>query len=103
MRIRDSYFSEVPTFKSRCLYAQFTNSYDIDAEAAWGYKDAAMDLLENHRPAEELVEYIEQHSKENELLSEYDRAYISAYKDYIKQEKENTANESIWKTINYTK
>ena len=40
MRIRDSYFSEVPTFESRLLYAQFTNSYDIDVEAAYGYKDA---------------------------------------------------------------
>ena len=65
----------------------FTNSYDIDAEAAWGYKDAAMDLLENHRPVEELVEYIEQYSKENESLSDYVRAYLSAYKDYIKQER----------------
>ena len=103
MRIRDSYFSEVPTFKSRCLYSMFTNSYDIDTEAAWGYKDAAKELLESHRSVEELDEYIEQYSKENEPLSDYDRAYISAYKDYIKQEKENTANESIWKTINYTK
>ena len=94
MRIRDSYFSEVPTFKSRCLYAQFTNSYDIDAEAAWGYKDAAMDLLENHRPVEELVEYIEQYSKENEPLTDYDRYYIQAYRDYIKQEmKESITNE----------
>ena len=94
MRIRDSYFSEVPTFKSRCLYAQFTNSYDIDAEAAWGYKDAAMDLLENHRPVEELDEYIEQYSKENEPLTDYDRYYIQAYRDYIKQEmKESITNE----------
>jgi hypothetical protein len=87
MRIRDSYFSEVPTFESRLLYAQFTNSYDIDAEAAWGYKDAAKELLESHRPVKELDEYIEQYSKENEPLSDYDRAYISAYKDYIKQER----------------
>lgn len=95
MRIRDSYFSEVPTFKSRYLYAQFTNSYDIDAEAAWGYLAGAEICLEGNKSIEELEGYIEQYSKENELLSEYDRAYISAYKDYIKQEKENTANESI--------
>lgn len=94
MRTRDFCFTEVPTFQTRLLYAQFTNSYDCDAEAKFGYLDAAKECLEGYKPIEELYEYIEQYEIDNSPLDEYDRAYILAYKDFIKQEqKESATNE----------
>ena len=89
MRIRDSYFLNIPTFELRLMYAQFTNSYDCDAEDAMAYKDGANKCLEGNMSAEELAEYIETYSKENEPLSSYDKAYILAIKDYLKQEVTN--------------
>lgn len=89
MRIRDSYFLNIPTFELRLMYAQFTSSYDIDAEEAMAYKDGANKCLEGNMSAEELAEYIETYSKENEPLSSYDKAYILAIKDYLKQEVTN--------------
>lgn len=84
-RTRDSFYLNVPNFNDRLLYAQFTSSYDIDAEAAWGYKDGANKCLEGNMSAEDLIEYIESYSKENEPLSSYDKAYVQAIKDYIQE------------------
>lgn len=89
MRIRDNCYLNIPTFELRLMYAQFTSSYDIDAEASWGYEDGANKCLEGNMSANDLTEYIESYSKENELLSSYDKAYVQAIKDYIKQEATN--------------
>lgn len=96
MRTRDYCFSKVPDFQSRLLYAQLTSSYDYDAESAFGYRDAARECLETYKPIEELEEYIEKYSKDNGPLDSYDKAYIQAYRDFIKQEqlkKESATNE----------
>ena len=85
MRIRDSYFLNIPTFELRLMYAQFTSSYDIDAESAYGYVDGASKCLEGNMSAKDLTEYIESYSKENEPLSSYDKAYVQAIKDYIQE------------------
>lgn len=84
-RIRDSFYLNVPNFNDRLLYAQLTSSYDIDAEAAWGYQDGVNKCLEGNMSAEDLIEYIESYSKENEPLSSYDKAYVQAIKDYIQE------------------
>ena len=69
------------------MFAQLLSPYDIHYDYAAGYKDAVREIEESNKTVEELDEYIEQYSKENEPLSDYVRAYISAYKDYIKQER----------------
>lgn len=88
-RIRDSFYLNVPSFEDRLLYAQLTSSYDIDAEAAYGYVDGANKCLEGNMSAKDLTDHIESYSKENEPLSSYDKAYILAIKDYLKQEVTN--------------
>lgn len=96
MRIRDTFLGKIPTFENRLLYAMYTNKYDDNAESAFGYKDAARECLETYKPIEELEEYIEQYSKDNGPLDSYDKAYIQAYRDFIKQEsskKESATNE----------
>ena len=95
MKATDNFYGSEPTFNNRKLFARLLSPYDIHYDYAAGYKDAVREIEESNKTVEELDEYIEQYSKENEPLSDYVRAYISAYKDYIKQEKENTANESI--------
>ena len=87
MKVTDNFYGSEPTFENRKLFAQLLNPYDIYSEFADGYKDGVREIEESNKTVEELDEYIEQYSKENEPLSDYVRAYISAYKDYIKQER----------------
>ena len=87
MRIRDSFLNQEPTFESRMLYAMYTNKYDDNAEEAWAYLDAAKELLESYKPIEELEEYINEFEASQDVIDEYDKAYILAYRDFIKQEK----------------
>lgn len=87
MKVTDNFYGSNPTFNNRKLFAQLLNPYDIYSEFADGYKDGVREIEDSIRTVEELDEYIEQYSKENEPLSDYVRAYISAYKDYIKQER----------------
>ena len=87
MRVRDSFLNQEPTFETRILYAMFTNSYDDNAENAQGYLDAAQECMETYKPIEELEEHIKQYEKDNQPLGKYDKGYILAYKDFIKQEK----------------
>ena len=87
MKVTDNFYGSNPTFNNRKLFAQLLNPYDIYSEFADGYKDGVREIEESNKTVEELDEYIEQYSKENEPLSDYVRAYISAYKDYIKQER----------------
>ena len=87
MKVTDNFYGSNPNYENRKLFAQLLNPYDIYSEFADGYKDAVREIEESNKTVEELDEYIEQYSKENEPLSDYVRAYISAYKDYIKQER----------------
>ena len=87
MRIRDTFLGEIPNFENRLLYAMYTNKYDDNAESAWGYIDASKELLETYKPIEELEDYINEFEVSQDILDEYDRAYVQAYRDYIKQEK----------------
>ena len=86
MRIRDSYLNQEPTFENKLLYAMYTNKYDDNAEEAWGFIDGARECLDSP-------------------LTIYDRGYLQAYRDFVKQEKtkECETNESIWKVIGNTK
>ena len=86
-RIRDQFLNQEPTFESRMLYAMYTNKYDDNAEEAWAYLDAAKELLESYKPIEELEEYINEFEASQDVIDEYDKAYILAYRDFIKQEK----------------
>ena len=87
MKATDNFYGSEPTFNNRKFFAQLLIPYDIHYDFAAGYKDAVREIEESNKTVEELDEYIEQYSKENEPLSDYVRAYISAYKDYIKQER----------------
>ena len=87
MKVTDNFYGSNPNYENRKLFAQLLNPYDIYSEFAYGYKDGVREIEESNKTVEELDEYIEQYSKENEPLSDYVRAYISAYKDYIKQER----------------
>ena len=87
MKISDYYFTEKPTFKNRLLYAQFLNSYDVYADNKWGYIDASKELLESYKPIDELEAYIDKYEATDGNNTEYDKAYILAYRDFIKQEK----------------
>ena len=61
--------------------------------SVWGYLDASKELLESHRDIEWLEEYIKGYEAININPDDYTKAYILAYKDYIKQEKESVTNE----------
>ena len=87
MKVTDNFYGSNPNYENRKLFAQLLSPYDIHYDYAAGYKDAVREIEESNKTVEELDEYIEQYSKENEPLSDYVRAYISAYKDYIKQER----------------
>lgn len=87
MRIRDSYLNQEPTFENKLLYAMYTNKYDDNAEEAWGFIDGARECLEGYKPIEELEEYINEFEVSQDVIDEYDKAFIQAYRDFIKQEK----------------
>lgn len=86
-RITDNFYSLEPTFETRLLFAQLLSPYDTYSDSKFGYLDASKELLETYKPIEELEEYINEFEASQEKIDEYDRAYISAYRDYIKQEK----------------
>lgn len=82
MRIRDNFFTEVPNFQNRYWYAKFTNSYDIDAEAKFGYLDASEICLEGNKSIGELKALLEASTSSDS----YEKGFRQAIKDYIKQE-----------------
>lgn len=94
MKIRDlfqgcnqAFRNSEPTFQTRLLYAELSSPYDLYADSKWGYIDAAKELLESYKPIEELEEYINEFEASQDVIDEYDKAYILAYRDFIKQEK----------------
>ena len=94
MKIRDLYLGEKPTFETRLLYAMFTYRDDVDSSSADGYIDASRELLEGYKPIEELEDYINKYEATEGNNTEYDKAYILGYRDYILQEKkEEVTNE----------
>ena len=94
MKISDYYFSEEPTFSNRLLYAKFLNPYDCYSDSKWGYLDGARELEETNKTLVEIEEYIKRYEEENKKLDEYDKAYILAYKDFLKEKmKEGVTNE----------
>lgn len=84
------------TFENRLFCAQMMSTHTCAIDSKYGYLDGAKDCLESYKPIEELEEYINEFEASQEIIDEYDRAYISAYRDYIKQEllkKESVTNE----------
>lgn len=94
MKIVDFIRTEEPTFETRLLYAQLLSPYDCNCDSKYGYLDGAKECLETYKPIEELEEYIKQYEKDNSPLDEYDKSYLLAMRDFIKQEqKERATNE----------
>ena len=94
MKIVDFIRTEEPTFENRLLYAELSSPYDCHADSKWGYIDGAKECLETYKPIEELEEYINEYEYSQNVTDEYDKAYILAFRDYIKQKKkESVANE----------
>lgn len=87
MKIVDFIRTEEPTFETRLLYAQLLSPYDANVDAKYGYLDGAKECLETYKPIEELEEYINEYEYSQNVIDEYDKAYILAFRDYIKQEK----------------
>lgn len=83
--------SSEPTFETRLLYAELASPYDCYCDSKWGYIDASKELLETYKPIEELEDYINEFEASQEIIDEYDRAYVQAYRDYIKQEQKARA------------
>lgn len=83
-------------FENKLFCAQMMSTHTCAIDSKYGYLDGAKDCLESYKPIEELEEYINEFETSQEIIDEYDRAYISAYRDYIKQEslkKESVTNE----------
>ena len=94
MKIVDFIRTQEPTFETRLLYAQSLSPYDIYSESKYGYLDGAKECLEMYKSIEELEEYIKQYKEANSPLDEYDKSYLLAISDYIKQyTKESVTNE----------
>jgi hypothetical protein len=96
MKLCDYLLGKIPNFENRLLFAQLLSPYDCNSDSKYGYLDASKELLETYKPTEELEEYINQYEIDNSPLDEYDKAYVQAYRDYIKQEslkKESVTNE----------
>lgn len=88
MKIQDYLHSEKPNFENRLLFAQLTSPYDCYSDSKYGYLDGAKECLESYKPIEELEAYINEFERKFvDRLDEYDKAYILAYRDYIKQER----------------
>jgi len=79
------------TFENRLLYAQLSSQYDCNADSKWGYIDGAKQCLDSYKPIEELEAYIDKYEATEDNSTEYDKAFILAYRDYIKQEKKESA------------
>lgn len=86
MKIEQMIQAEIPDFERRLLYAQLLSPYDCYCDSKYGYLDGAKECLDSYKPIEELEVYIEEYEVKNKPLDEYDRAFILAYKDFIKQE-----------------
>lgn len=94
MKIVDFIRTEEPTFETRLLYAELLSPYDANVDAKYGYLDGAKECLETYKPIEELEEYINEYECSQDVINEYDKAYILAFRDYIKKEvKERVTNE----------
>lgn len=87
MKMCDYILNQEPTFETRLLFAQLLSPYDTYSDSKFGYLDASKELLETYKPIEELEDYINEFEVSQDTLDEYDRAYVQAYRDYIKQEK----------------
>ena len=87
MKIEQMIQSEIPNFERRLLFAQLLSPYDCNCDSKYGYLDGARECLESYKPIEELQAYIEEYESIEQNKTDYDKAYMLAYKDFIKQEK----------------
>lgn len=87
MKLCDYLLGEIPNFENRLLYAQLSSPYDCNCDSKFGYLDGAKECLETYKPIEELEEYINEYEYSQNVIDEYDKAYILAFRDYIKQKK----------------
>ena len=85
MRARDLIFNQVPSFESKLYFARLTTPYDNEYNMAKGYLAGAEFCLECSLDLPELEAYIEAMTKEK--LDEYDKGYLQAIKDYVKEVK----------------
>lgn len=86
MKMKDYLYSEKPNFENRLLFAQLTSPYDCYSDSKYGYLDGAKECLESYKTIEDLEVYINEFERKfTDRLDEYDKAYILAYRDYIKQ------------------
>ena len=76
-----------PTFDVRLLYAELSNAYNSNCDSRLGYIDGAKECLEGNKTLKELECYINTFEATEGKLDEYERAYVLAYRDYIKQER----------------
>ena len=94
MKIRDlfqgcnqAFRNSEPTFQTRLLYAELSSPYDVYAESKFGYLAAAKELLESYKPIDELEAYIDKYEATDGNNTIYDKGYLQAYRDFVKQEK----------------
>ena len=87
MKLCDYLLGEIPNFENRLLFAQLLSPYDCNCDSKFGYLDGAKECLETYKPIEELEEYINEYEYSQNVIDEYDKAYILAFRDYIKQKK----------------
>ena len=88
MKVERMIQTQVPSFETRLFYAQLASPYDCNCDSKYGYLAGAEECLESYKPIEELEIYINEFEKSTDRLDEYDKAYILAYRDYIKQQQE---------------
>lgn len=69
------------------MYAMLLSPYDAYSDSKFGYLDASKELLEGYKPVEELEDYINEFEASQDRLDEYDKAYVQAYRDFIKENK----------------
>lgn len=91
MKIERMVTTNVANFENRLFYAQLSSPYDCYSDSKYGYLAGAEECLEGCKPLEELEDYINKFETSQDRLDEYDKAYILAYRDYIKQEKKESA------------
>lgn len=96
MKIEKMVTTNVANFENRLFYAQLSSPYDCYSDSKYGYLAGAEEVLDSNKSIDELEAYIKEYEVKNGPFDEYEKAYILAYKDFIKQEKlklEVTTNE----------
>lgn len=84
MKICDYFLNQPSVFENKLMYAELMSEYDCNVDCKYGYIDGAK-YTEGNKSISDLEAHIEQYIKSNSKLDDYDKAYISAIRDYIKE------------------